>query len=321
MAKYVSPDARARRQRKRRAQRLAVFAFLAAFVLVSSYGIVKVIEVFSGKEKTPPLIDPSQTTQPDDTQPQGDKAGWNTSQGPVKQTINFEIINPDPRMIQVAENGRVDMSYFDNATFVGDSLADGFRAYSLIENTVVGHSQFVTNRSLTPNSFLRGVISFTNKYRPTENGMEAIASTNPSKIYVLLGANAMVAQSDEDLFAGYEEFYTKLRETNPYAIIYVCSITPTTEKTSTERPQLSLERIFNVNARLAKMCNEKGMQYINLHEVLAEGAGYLAEDLAQEDGLHIKPAGYVKIIDYLISHTVHNADNPYIPGSPYYVEG
>ncbi|MEG2081639.1 MAG: GDSL-type esterase/lipase family protein [Oscillospiraceae bacterium] len=317
MAKYMSPEAKARRAKQRRARRLALFTALTAFVLITAYGIVLVVEHFTTREKDPPIMDPTQTLQPnEDLEKQG---AWATHQGPVQQTINnFEIISPDHRMIQLPENGSVDISYFDNATFVGDSLTEGLRIYPNISNSVVGHAQFVSTKSLSPKSFIDGVITFEGNYRPEQNGIDAICETYPGKLYITLGTNALVSMTDEQFMYYYNQMLDILKERLPGTLIYVCSITPTTAEYAEKKPNFSWDRVYSVNSQIAKMCNEKGMYYINLHEALADESGFLRGDIAAGDGIHLKPEGYTMWVEYLMKHTIHRPDNPYFPGSPYY---
>lgn len=316
MAKYLSPDAKSKRQKRNRAKRLAMFTFLTAFVLVTAYGIVFMVEKFGTTDPELPLINPIETMKPNtDLDTQGD---WAKHQGPIQQTINnFDIISPDHRMIQLPENGSVDISYFDNATFVGDSLTEGLRIYPNIPNSVVGHAQFVSTKSLSPKSFIEGVISFEGDYRPEQNGIEAIVETNPGKVYITLGTNALVSMSDEQFMLYYSQMVDILKERLPSTVFYICSITPTTEAYAIERPNFSWDRVYQVNSQIAKMCNEKGINYINLHETLAGENGYMKTEY-ESDGIHLKPSGYSAWIEYLMRHTVHRPDNPYIPGSPYY---
>lgn len=317
MAKYISPDAKVKKQRRKRAKRLAMFMFLAAFVLVSAYGIVLIAERFETTDPDLPLIDPVETMAPNtDLEKQGD---WDTYQGPIAQTINnFELISPDHRMIQLPENGSVDISYFDNSTFVGDSLTEGLRIYPSIQNAVAERAKFVSTKSLGPKSFIEGVIRFEDDYRPEQNGIDAICETYPGKLYITLGTNALVSMTDEQFLYYYNQLLDILKERLPGTIFYVCSITPTTEKYSAEHPNFSLDRIYRVNSAVAKMCSEKGINYINLHEILAGENGYTKDEYAAPDGIHMKPEGYSAWVQYLMTHTIHRADNPYIPGSPYY---
>lgn len=319
MAKYLSPEARKKRAKRRKAKRMAMAAFLVSFVLVISYVIVVIIKAFSPGVETDPdlIIKNSGILQPNTSlETEGE---WQGFVGPVKKTINdFGVVAPDNRMIQLPENGSVDMSYFENVTFVGDSLTEGLRIYPNIENAVAGIAKFVSNKNLTPKSFIEGQIKFDNDYRPTQNGIDAIVETYPGKIYMTLGTNALTFMSDEQFMYYYNQMIDQMRERMPGTMIYVCSITPATAETAAKRPIYSVDRIYSVNNQIAKMCNEKGLYYLNLHEALSGEDGYLRPEYAASDGLHLKPEAYSIWVQYLMSHTVHRPDNPYIPGSPYY---
>ena len=191
MAKYLSPEAKQHRKRRRRAKRLALAAFLVAFILLISYGIVAVIEIFTPEsEGSENLIDPTTQTDLEPNTSLETEGDWSTFVGPVQQTINnFEIIAPDHRMLQMPENGSVDLSYFENVTFVGDSLTEGLRIYRTIENSVAEIATFVSAKSLSPKSFIEGVITnFENGYRPAQNGIDAIVESWPGhRECILLG--------------------------------------------------------------------------------------------------------------------------------------
>ena len=57
------------------------------------------------------------------------------------------------------------------------------REYASIENSIANIATFISAKNQTPKSFLEGVIVFPNNYRPTQNGVEAIVSENPGKVY------------------------------------------------------------------------------------------------------------------------------------------
>ena len=322
MAKYLSPEARKRRARRRKARKLAMYASLAVFVLVLSYGIVAVIEAFTPGEEAPQeLLTPQSTNAAQLPNTDLENEGqWFTRIGPVQQTINdFEVISPDHRMFQLPENGSVDLSYFEDAVFVGDSLTEGLREYSSIENAVAKIATFVSAKNQTPKSFLEGVIVFPDGYRKTQNGVEAIVSENPGKVYITLGTNALTFMNRDQLIYYYDQLLTTLQEQLPDTIFYVCSITPTTVQEASRRNVFTYDNIYAANNLIAQMASQKGMHYINLHEVLAGDDGYLKQEYAYSDGIHLRPDTYTIWIQYLMIHTVHRADNPYIPGSPYYL--
>lgn len=316
MAKYVAPDVRAKRKRQKKARRMAMYACMAIFVLTVSFGIVKIIEHFTVDDKGPGLLENSGLQQPNtDIDKQGDD--WNTFTGPVEQTINLGVVSPDITMIQVAENGRVDMSYFNDAVFMGDSLADGFRVYS--ESTGLSNTTALclTQKSVTPRTFLQPGVTIDAGGGPIDP-WAALEQRNPKKVYVTLGTNALMSMEPEEFIESYYKFIRLLKEKAPNALIYVTTITPTTASTARSKPQLSFERIYRANQLIAKMCNEEGLALINLYDVFkAEGTVYMREEIAASDGYHLTPTGYREWLEYLISHTVYSPDSPYIPGSPY----
>lgn len=322
MAKYLSPEARKKRKRRRQARRLAMYATLAVFVLVLSYGIVAVIEAFSPSEDSPlQLLQPVESGDLTPNSSLESDGEWSKREGPVQQTINeFEVIAPDHRMFQLPENGSVDLSYFEDAVFVGDSLTEGLRIYHSIDDAIANTAKFVSAKNQTPKSFLEGVIVFPDNYRPTQNGVEAIVSENPGKVYITLGTNALTFMNRDQLMYYYDQFLTALQDQLPDTIFYICSITPTTVQEASKRPVFTYDNIYAANNLIAQMASQKGMHYINLHEALAGEDGYLnPEYVGDYDGIHLKPSAYSIWIQYLMSHTVHRADNPYIPGSPYYM--
>ena len=219
---------------------------------------------------------------------------------------------------QVAENGRVDISYFNDAIFMGDSLADGFRVYSGsgsldLRNTA---ATYITRQSLTPRSFTQPGAMIDVGDGPIDP-WATVEQKNPGKVYVTLGTNALMSMDPQEFIDSYYVFIDMLKEKAPNAVIYVTTITPTTGWKAREEPRLSFDRIYQANQLIAKMCNEKGLALINLYDVLKSDSGYLREEIARSDGYHLTPTGYQEWLDYLITHTVYNPSSPYIPGSPY----
>ena len=90
----------------------------------------------------------------------------------------------------------------------------------------------------------------------------------------------------------------------PGATIYIQSITPVQLSASVEHPGLNQTRLKQVNQELALIAQEKNCYYLDLWDVLADENGNLKADIAQEDGYHLKSAGYTLWVDYLRTHTV-----------------
>mgnify|MGYP001771351297 FL=1 len=131
------------RQKARRRAQMIFFSASFAFILLVSWPISAAIDHFSGK-KSGDSSSPAQSasepaSQADSAAASGtDSGAQSTAQepsvpdgtqtsavyGPVKSDEMTYTV-PTAAMLALPENGRVDMAYFDDALFIGDSLTPG----------------------------------------------------------------------------------------------------------------------------------------------------------------------------------------------------
>ncbi len=248
--------------------------------------------------------------------PDIDGSEWNFI-GPVEQTINeMEITAPDYRMIALPENGRVDMTYFDNVTFVGDSITQGLQ---LFQPQGIPNAHYCAYKSISPRGIYDGSIH-TRADTTDEVPMEALVASQPDNVYILLGTNAMVGMEDDDiLLAYYKEMLDAIRANLlPGVNFYIQSVTPIRPEAA--KGFLTNERIVGFNNKLAKLAFEEGYYFVDLHEALAGDDAYLRSDFAAADGIHMSRAGYSAWVEYLVTHTAYSPRNPYLEGSSYYAQ-
>ncbi len=232
---------------------------------------------------------------------------WNTLT-PVAKTLNYTPTAIDDKMYALPENGRVSLDYFSDAMFVGDSLSQGFTFYAPLKDIAIGASFIgVSPRSIVQNSSA----SLTNNNGAQIPTWDHIAAQTASKIYITIGTNALVASDDDAAFLKYYgDMLDMIRAQFPSAQIYVQSIPPVTAATAQSRPLMDNGRINNLNDQIAVMAIDRGMYYINAHEVLADDEGNLRADMAGSDGTHLKDGNQYEIwIDYLQNHTVYHPEN------------
>ena len=300
---------------KRRKKRLRRLALMAGFVLVTAWGMVQAVEWYAAKETAAEPTEKPPLQQPN-TDITKNFESWADYVPTGEKTINFYEETPEINMIQVQESHPVDVSYFDDAIFLGDSLADGFRVYNTRLTLKDSSALYLTQKSTSPRTFLQPGVMIDAGEGPVKV-WDVIGQRQPGKMYITLGTNALMAMSPEDLVESYGQLIDKIRETSPHTMIYVTTITPTTQSKAYAEPRLSFDRIYQSNLLLAKMCRDKGLGLINLYEVLKNKAGYLREDIAARDGYHLSPSGYQEWLDYLICHTSYNPANPYLTGLDY----
>lgn len=189
----------------------------------------------------------------------------------------------------------VDLSYFDDALFIGDSRMQGFGMYSGLTNATF---YAITSFSIFKYQTMPVV--------QTPSGKVPIFTALPydqfTKIYIKVGLNEL-GGSDETFMQTYDELITKLREMEPRAIIYTHAILPVTaEKSATDHTH-SNENITRRNAALKQYAEEHQCYYIDVAPVVSLEDGSLMPEMAG-DGIHLK-AGYMELWkEYLRTHAV-----------------
>lgn len=233
---------------------------------------------------------------------------------PQSETYTFTAAPArDPTVLP--ESGRVELSWFDDAAFLGDSLSVGYIDYNIDVSdalicayTGVGPSQIV-NRSIC-----------SHPERGEEIPLDVLSAAQPAKLYILLGANALLTvEAQEGYLAYYGRMLDELRAALPNTVFYVQSVLPVTANSAAELPGLAPEPLRTVNAALKALCTEKGCYFLDLHAEFADENDALIAEYAQPDGLHLTVAGYRRWVAFLCSHTPYNKSNPYQPGSTWYL--
>lgn len=312
MAKFRTPEEKKEFRKQQRRRKLAMYSCMAAFVLVVSFIIVKAVEMLAGITSTEVIVPKGALQQPN-TDVVKQAESWSDYTGEVAQTINLVEPAGEMSMVQVMENGKVDISYFDDVLFLGDSLADGFKVYTRTGSLALKDSAagYLTQKSTTPRTFLQPGVMVDAGSGPVDV-WAVIEQKQPKKMYITLGTNALMSMDTETFIDNYRQLIDKIRRTTPDTIIYVTTVTPVTAWKGQEEPRMSFDRIYSYNQRITKMCVEKDLALINLYDVLKSSSGYLREEIAAGDGYHLTPTGYQQWLDYLISHTVYNPSNIYV---------
>lgn len=236
--------------------------------------------------------------------------------GPARQNAGAYAIKAyDSTVIRQPSGGQVDLSYFSDAAFLGDSLTIGFSDYSInlggaliCGYTGVGPDAIV-NRSAVKSSV-----------RGQEIALDVLAEAQPKKLYILLGTNTLTTLGATDRFlAYYGQMLDVLRETlGQDCVIYVQSIPPVRPAAAEQKPGLASEVLQQVNEQLAQLADSKNCVYLDLWEALADGEGNLKELVSAPDGIHLSAGnGYGTWVTYLRNHAQYASDNAWTPGSAY----
>ena len=197
----------------------------------------------------------------------------------------------------------VDLSHFDTAVFLGDSITQGMQIY----DTGLPNAHYCAYRGVGPNAVVNDT-TCTRADGVEEIPLQALASYAPKSVYILLGTNVLTRDTDYSSFLNYYGLMLdRIRSVLPEADIYVQSITPVRPEVSAEARHSGMyaERFIRVNNDLAALAVEKGCFFLDLWEVLADENGDLRAEYAQPDGYHLTPAGYAAWVSYLRTHVAH----------------
>ena len=263
---------------------------------------------------------PGQPASQPPQQVQQTKGGtrWDTMAAAPKTINTFAPLAPARKMYALPQNGRVDLSYFNDALFVGDSISTGWDVYRNAAG-LLPNARVIAEKGASP-PVNGGLWARNQKASDLYDPLAAIVAAAPKKIYIMLGANLLVSQSEtveNKLVADYGTFIDDLKAALPGVQIYVQSVLLPTAEGTAEKPGLSPDRIHRVNDRLAALAFQKNCYYLDLEEYLCH-SGVLNWDIDAGDGVHINPDGYRGWLDYLVTHTAYSVQNTYTEAPTHY---
>ncbi len=309
---------------------IGLFSFLETSDEQSASSSIGLEEEFKGEDV---VIEPIATATPQPViitnqtsiaTPNEEDANWNTVDYGIR-VLSTEIKTEDDgttamdfRLAGLEENGVIDLSYFDTVTFLGDSITQGFEIY---DTDIVGvGAEFCAYKSIGPQAVVN-LSTVTDVFGTQEIALDAIVASEPEQVYILLGTNTLVSNSDYSSFlAYYGMIIDMIYERLPDVTIYVQSITPVRPNVVSTTPGLYTSRLMEINDALAALALSKDCYFVNLWEALADENGDLIESYDAGDGIHLNATGYRAWLSYLRTHTAYTPEASYEAGTSYKIE-
>lgn len=197
----------------------------------------------------------------------------------------------------VPQRTPVDLSYFSDAAFIGDSRSEGFYLYGV-------------KRGKNLSSSGLSVFTFTQKKPFIVNGksgsaLDALAAKEYTKIYLGFGVNELGYVNTEKFYQNYCRTIDLVRACQPYAVVYVQTMAPVNEAqvaaTGGAR-HLNNERVRLYNDLIRKAAQEKCVPLLDVYSLLAVNDSLPSD--ASRDGVHLNREYCQKQLEYFKSHTV-----------------
>ena len=211
-----------------------------------------------------------------------------------------------------AASQRVDDSWFDDALFVGDSIADAMRIYAEHLRTTgnpecMGSVTFFCMQNF---SYARAAddnihnLEYFPIYQGRARRVETVVElTGCKKLLVEMGANELSGDGAEGTAENVEKLMQLCLEVNPELEIYLMNLLPCVYE---DKPYgIDNRMIKEFNASLRELCEEKGYHYLDIYSALANEEGLMnPEDCADplNAGVHPNLSGCEKWLNYLYEH-------------------
>lgn len=193
--------------------------------------------------------------------------------------------------------------YYGDSVFIGDSIMEGFRLYSVRQDTFPHDIQFLTAISYSAHNAMRSVEG--NHPHPEYQGKkyhlwDVLPLLDKKRAFILLGTNDLVSYGPEANRDKYKELIDKILETSPDMEIHIVSV-PYTVK-GKEKGCLYNPNIDIYNSLLQEMAAENGWGYIDLCTVISDGEGNLEAGYSSDNFVHLKTSAYALWEDELIHY-------------------
>ncbi len=197
----------------------------------------------------------------------------------------------------VPEREAVELSYFSDAAFVGDSRSEGFYLYGV-------------KRGKNLSSSGLSVFTFPQKKSFSVNGtrgtaLEALSAKEYAKVYLGFGVNELGYINTNAFYEAYCETIDAVRACQPYAVVYAQTMAPVNENqvaATGGKKHLNNERVQLYNDLIRKAAQEKCIPLLDIYSALVVDGSLPAD--ASRDGIHINREYSQKQLDYLRCHTV-----------------
>ena len=309
-------------QTRRRKRKVARRRFAAAIVVLGAVLAAALLLVRCSKQAEPA---PAATEKPQATAAPAplkaqtgreDDGSWNAR----RAAGGYQVKAYDSSVIRQPGCGQVDLSYFSDAAFLGDSLTQGFQTYTGLE--AKDRSYFCAYKGMGVKQVVDDA-AVKNLAGEEQVPMQALIDSQPDNVYVELGVNTLNNTTDESFIAYYDRMLERLTSELPDGVgIYVQALPPIREeKRLPNQMSLTNERFRQVNDQLAVLAAKWGVYFLDIQEALVDEEGQMrTEYLGNYDCVHMSPEGYRVWENYILTHTVYNRRNTYEDGSSYYIE-
>lgn len=188
-----------------------------------------------------------------------------------------------------------DVSYFDDALFIGDSRIEGLRDYGNLKG-----ADYFCSTGLQIYDIWEKTIDVNDVGKTSLNAL--IKAKTYSKIYIMLGINEL-GYDQQKTVDTYQAAIQKLQSKEPGVIVYVCANQHVTKARSDADELYNNKNINSLNEKLKSLADGKSVYYIDINTLFDDGAGNL-KDGYSNDGVHVRGIYYKDWSTWFCENTI-----------------
>lgn len=240
-------------------------------------------EVEPASSKKPPVIDISST---DDTENTSVAESTSEYTSDVSEIVSEQVTTEPPTKAFV----KSDLSYFDDALFIGDSRTVGIYEYGTLKNADyfcdVGLASYKMD-----NEYIDGYTIY-----------DKLSSNSYGKIYVMLGINEVGNDFDYTMNS-YIKLINAIKEYQPDSLIYIMGNLHVTQSRQLQGDTITNENINNLNSAMAELADGENVFYLDVNPIFDDSNGNLMSECSN-DGVHVLAKYYQTWCDWLCLNTI-----------------
>jgi len=208
---------------------------------------------------------------------------------------NASGLEADSDMKPAPEFYHADVSYFDDALFIGDSRTVGLYEYGGLGNAeVFAHSGMSIYKVFKEEFELRSGEKTTLE--------TALQTKQFGKVYIMLGINELGYDFDQTV-ARFSEAIAFIKEWQPEALIFLQANLHITNKKSEDSDLFNNTNINLFNQAVSELADGKQTFYLDVNPLYDDADGGLSEEFTT-DHAHILGKYYIDWADFILQNAV-----------------
>lgn len=214
----------------------------------------------------------------------------------VVDTVQEEITSVEEIIEDSApEIFTADISYLDDALFIGDS-----RTVGLYEYGGLGNAEVFADTGMSVYKVFNEELVLQDGETVTLN--EALATKNFGKIYIMLGINELGYDFEQTVMRFSEAIDTILTY-QPNAYIFIQANLHITKEKSEESEYFTNSNIDRYNEAISKLADNKKIFYLDVNPLYDDEEGCLSKEFTA-DHAHIKGKHYTEWVEFILQNAV-----------------